>query len=155
PRAQPQSRDCFSMLQSFRKVFKSKLGLGLTLAFLVIVGFAFASSDVASTGMFGGVSGGDRVAVVGSDRIDTSDLSNAMTNALDSARPTNPTITMPALIAQGGVDTVLGQMIQRTALAEYARQHGMRAGKRLVDSEIAQIPAFRGLDGQFDRNAFV
>ncbi len=143
------------MLQSFRKVFKSKLGLSLTLVFLVIVGFAFASSDVASTGMFGGISGGDRVAVVGNKRIDTSDLSNAMTNALDTARQTNPTITMEAMVAQGGIDSVLGQMIQRTALAEYARRHGMRAGKRLVDSEIAQIPAFRGLDGQFDRNAFL
>jgi peptidyl-prolyl cis-trans isomerase D len=143
------------MLQSFRKVFKSKLGLSLTLVFLAVVGFAFASSDVASTGMFGGVSGGDRVAVVGKTRIDTSDLSNAMSTALDSARQTNPTITMEAMIAQGGIETVLGQMIQRTALAEYARQHGMRAGKRLVDSEIAQIPAFRGLDGQFDRNAYL
>jgi peptidyl-prolyl cis-trans isomerase D len=143
------------MLQSFRKVFKSKLGLSLTLVFLAVVGFAFASSDVANTGLFGGVSGGDRVAVVGKTRIDTSDLSSAMTNALDSARQTNPTITMEALIAQGGIDSVLGQMIQRTALAEYARRHGMRAGKRLVDSEIAQIPAFRGLDGQFDRNAYL
>lgn len=143
------------MLTLFRNVFKSKLGLGLTLVFLAVVAFAFASSDVANTGMFGGVSGGDRVAVVGGERIDASELSNALTNALDIERQTNPTITMQALIAQGGVDSVLGGMIQRTALAEYARRHGMRAGKRLVDSEIAQIPAFRGLDGQFDRNAFL
>lgn len=143
------------MLTLFRNVFKSKLGLALTLVFLAVVAFAFASSDVANTGVFGGVSGGDRVAVVGSERIDASELSNALTNALDNARQTDPTITMPAMIAQGGVDSVLNGLIQRTALAEYARKHGMRAGKRLVDSEIAQIPAFRGLDGKFDRNAFL
>jgi peptidyl-prolyl cis-trans isomerase D len=143
------------MLQIFRSVFKSKIGLGLTLVFLAVIAFAFASSDLASSSLFGGVSGGDRVAVVGGERIDTSDLSKAMTQTLDNARQTNPTITMQALIAQGGIDSVLAQKVQRTALAEYARQHGMRAGKRLVDSEIAQIPAFRGLDGKFDHNAFL
>lgn len=143
------------MLQMFRSVFKSKLGVGLTLAFLGLIAFAFASSDVANTSLFGGVSGGDRVAVVGGERIDAAELSTAMTNALDNVRQSNPTITMQAFIAQGGLEQVLEQLLQRTALAEYARQNGMRAGKRLVDSEIAQIPAFRGIDGNFDRNAFL
>jgi peptidyl-prolyl cis-trans isomerase D len=40
-------------------------------------------------------------------------------------------------------------------LAEFARRHGMRAGDRLIDSELLQIPAFRGADGNFDRNAFL
>jgi peptidyl-prolyl cis-trans isomerase D len=35
---------------------------------------------------------------------------------------------------------VLDQLLQRTAIAEFARQHGMRAGKRLVDSELRQMP---------------
>src|SRR5690606_39044157 len=76
-------------------------------------------------------------------------------NALDNARQSNPTLTMQAFVEQGGLDQTLDQLLQRTALAESARQHGMRAGKRLVDSEIAQIPAFRGIDGNFDRNAFL
>lgn len=143
------------MLQLFRNFFKSKFGVVFTLGFLALIAFAFASSDVANTSLFGGVSGGDRVAVVGDERIDAAELSTAMTNALDTARQTNPTITMQSFIAQGGLDQVLDQLLQRTALAEYARQHGMRAGKRLVDSEIAQIPAFRGVDGNFDRNAFL
>src|SRR5690606_35110496 len=42
----------------------------------------------------------------------------------------------------------------RTALAEFAREHGLRAGNRLIDSEILQIPAFRGPDGNFDDAAF-
>lgn len=143
------------MIQLFRKFFSSKFGVALTLAFLALIAFAFASSDVANTSLFGGVSGGDRVAVVGSERIDAAELNTALSSALDGVRQTNPTITMQAFIAQGGLDQVLDQLLQRTALAEYARQHGMRAGKRLVDSEIAQIPAFRGIDGNFDRNAFL
>ena len=143
------------MLQLFRSFFKSKFGVGVTLAFLVLIAFAFASSDVANTNLFGGVSGGDRIAVVGDERIDAAELSTGLSSALDNARQANPTLTMQAFIAQGGLESVLDQILQRNAIAEYARQHGMRAGKRLVDSEIAQIPAFRGIDGNFDRNAFL
>jgi peptidyl-prolyl cis-trans isomerase D len=143
------------MIQLFRNFFKSKLGVGLTLAFLALIALAFASSDVANTSVFGGVSGGDRVAVIGDERIDAAELSMNLTNALDQARQTDPTITMQALIARGGLDDVLDQLIQRTAIAEFARSHGMRAGGRLVDSELLQIPAFRGADGNFDRDAFL
>lgn len=142
------------MITFFRNFFKSKLGIGITLAFLALIALAFASSDVANTGLFGGVSGGDRVAVVGDERIDSAELSMSLTNALDQARQTDPTLTMQALIARGGLDDVLDQLIERTALAEFARRHGMRASDRLVDSELLQIPAFRGPDGNFDQDAF-
>jgi peptidyl-prolyl cis-trans isomerase D len=142
------------MLQLFRNFFKSKLGIGVTLAFLVVIAIAFASSDVANTGMFGGVSGGDRVAVVGDERIDASELTASAGNTLEQLRQTNPTLTMQVFVAQGGLDRVLDQLLQRTAIAEFARQNGMRAGKRLVDSELRQMPNFRGVDGGFDENAF-
>ena len=142
------------MLQLFRSFFKSKFGVVVTLAFLGLIGFAFASMDVANTGTFGGISGGDRIAVVGDERIDAAELSMTASNALDQVRQANPTMTMQAFVAQGGLDDVLEQLLQRTALAEFAREHGMRAGKRLVDSELRQAAAFRGLDGTFDENAF-
>ena len=109
------------MLQFFRNFFKSKLGIPVTLAFLLLIGIAFASADVANTGTFGGVSGGDRVAVVGDQRISAADLSAAMTAALDNERQQNPTLTMEAFIARGGMDRVLNELLQRTAIAEYAR----------------------------------
>jgi peptidyl-prolyl cis-trans isomerase D len=142
------------MLQLFRNFFKSKLGIGVTLAFLVVIAIAFASSDVANTGMFGGVSGGDRVAVVGDERIDAAELTANAGNALEQVRQTDPTLTMQVFVAQGGLERVLDQLLQRTAIAEFARRHGMRAGKRLVDSELRQMPNFRGVDGSFDENAF-
>lgn len=142
------------MLQLFRNFFKSKIGVGITLAFLVLIAIAFASMDISSTGVFGGVSGGDRVAVVGEERIDAAELSMSASNALDQLRQTNPTLTMQAFIAQGGLADVLDQLLQRTALSEYAREHGMRAGDRLIDSELLQIPAFRGPDGSFNADAF-
>jgi len=142
------------MLQFFRNIFKSKLGIAFTLIFLAVIALAFASSDVASSGMFGGVSGGDRVAVVGDERIDTSELTASASNALDRLREQRPTLTMQVFVAQGGLDKVLDQLLQRTAVAEFARKFGMRAGKRLVDSELRQMPAFLGPDGTFNNEAF-
>jgi peptidyl-prolyl cis-trans isomerase D len=142
------------MLTLFRNFFKSKIGIGITLAFLVLIAFAFASSDVANVGTFGGIAGGDRVAVVGDERIDSSELSMSATNALQQVQQQNPAMTMEAFVAQGGLDDVLDQLVSRTALAEFGRRHGLRAGDRLVDSELVQLPAFRGPDGRFDTAAF-
>ncbi|AKQ42230.1 peptidyl-prolyl isomerase [Aurantiacibacter atlanticus] len=142
------------MLQLFRNFFKSKVGIVITLAFLGLIAVAFASSDVANTGMFGGVAGGDRVAVVGDRTISTSDLSQNVTNSLQQARGDNPTLSMEGFIAQGGFDDVIDQMLSRTAIAEFAEMLGLRAGNRLVDSEIVSAAGFQGADGNFDGEAF-
>ncbi|RKF23299.1 peptidylprolyl isomerase [Altericroceibacterium spongiae] len=142
------------MLQLFRNFFKSKLGIAFTLGFLALIAIAFASSDVASSGSFGGVSGGDRVAVVGDTKIGTAEYSMNVTNAFNNMRQQNPTLTMDAFVSQGGADQVFEQMLQRTAVAEYARKYGLRAGQRLVDSEIIQSGSFNGPDGSFDQDMF-
>ena len=142
------------MLQSFRSFFRSKIGIVVTLAFLALIAIAFASSDVANTGTFGGIAGGDRVAVVGNEKVSSSDLSRATTSALESARQQNPTLTMEAFLAQGALDEVLDQMLQRFAIAEYGKQVGLRAGTNLVNSELLQIDAFRGADGNFNQETY-
>lgn len=142
------------MITFFRKFFQSKVGIAVTLGFLGLIAVAFASSDVANTGMFGGVTGGDRVAVVGDRRITTADLQSNANSALQQARANNPTLTMEVFIEQGGLDDVLDQMISRSAIAEFGRTLGLRAGDRLVDSEIVNIPAFQGLDGNFSAESF-
>lgn len=142
------------MLQFFRNLFKTKLGLLLTLGFLALIALAFATADVANTGSFGGVAGGDRVAVVGDVKISTSELSRMATQALDRARQQDPTLSMPAFIAQGGLDQALNAIIDRTAIAEYARKQGFRAGDNLINSEIRKIGAFRGPDGNFSADIY-
>ena len=142
------------MLTFFRSFFQSKIGIAVTLAFLGLIALAFASMDVSSTGMFGGVSGGDRVAVIGDRRISTSDLSVNVTNEVEQIRQQNPTMTVQGFAADGGVQTVLERMISRWGIAEYAERLGLRAGSRLVDSEIVSIDAFRGIDGNFSEDAF-
>lgn len=142
------------MISIFRNFFSSKLGLGLTLGFLGLIAFAFASSDVANQATFGGVSGGDRVAVVGDEKIGNAEFSRAVANAVDQVRQENPTITLPVFAAQGGFEEVLEQMIDRYAIGVYARKYGLRAGENLVNSEILDIPSFRGPDGNFSQQSF-
>jgi peptidyl-prolyl cis-trans isomerase D len=143
------------MIQLFRKFFSSKIGIGVTLAFLGLIAFAFASSDIANTSMSGGLSGGSRIAAVGSQRIDATNVQTAANNALDQVRQNDPRITMPAFLAQGGLDEVIDQLVDRASLVEFGRIIGLRVSDRLIDSEILQIPGFRGVDGNFDRNAFL
>jgi hypothetical protein len=142
------------MLQFFRNIFKTKLGLLLTFGLLALIALAFATADVANTGTFGGVAGGDRVAVVGDEKIATADLARAATQALDRARQQNPTLSIQSFIAQGGLEETLEQMIDRVAIAEYARQHGFRAGDNLINSELRTIGAFRGPDGNFSPEVY-
>ncbi len=141
------------MIKFFRRFFESKLGVPITLAFLGLIAIAFASADITGS-TFGGVSGGDRVAVVGDSKISTSDLRTAATNALDQLRQDDPTLSMNAFVERGGLDDVLDRLIDRTAIAEFAKRHGLRAGDNLVNSEILDVPIFRGPDGNFSQDIY-
>ncbi len=142
------------MLTFFRNFFKSKIGLGLTLAFLVLIAIAFASSDVANTGTFGGIGNAGRVATVDDESITTAELSQATTSAFERVRQQDPTLSMPAFVAQGGLDSTLTQLVDRLAIATFARDIGLRAGDNLINSEIRQIGAFRNASGQFDESVY-
>lgn len=142
------------MLQFFRNFFSSKAGVGVTLALLGVIALSFASGDIAHMNTFGGVAGGDRVANVGDERISTADLNRAANEALDRIKERDPTLTMPFFIKQNGLDRVLEELIDRFAVAGFAEDNGLRSGHRLIDSEIAMIPAFRGADGKFDEKLY-
>lgn len=142
------------MLQSFRNFFKSKVGVAVTLIFLGLIALAFASADITGSSQFGGVAGGDRAAIVGKEKIGTGELSRAASQMLEQIRQEQPTATMPAFLKQGGLDKVLDDLIDRRAVYAFGKDNGMRAGSRLVDSEIAQIPAFKGPDGKFSTDLF-
>ena len=142
------------MISFFRRFFASKIGLPIALAFLALIALAFAASDLTGTS-FGGISRGDRMAVVGGETIPLADLPPAANAGLDQVRAQSPTMTMPEFVAEGGLDAIIDQLIDRTAVAEYARKYGLRAGENLVNSEILKIPAFQGLTGEFDQQAYI
>ncbi len=128
--------------------------MGIAFVVLALIAIAFAGIDISSSGTFGGVSGGDRIAVVGSEKIGTAELSRSASAALDRLKQQQPTLTMEVFLANDGLERVVDDIIERYALAGFAKKHGLRAGDRLIDSEIAKIPVFKGPDGSFDEAAF-
>jgi len=142
------------MISLFRNFFQSKIGLPIFIGFLVVVALAFAASDISGSATFGGLSGDDKVAAVGSTTISANEANGAITSALSRARQQNPTITMPQFVAEGGFENELELLIDRYALGMFAEEYGLRAGENLVNSEILQIPAFRNLTGDFDQASY-
>jgi peptidyl-prolyl cis-trans isomerase D len=135
------------MLEFFRKFMKSKVGLAITLGFVGLMALAFVLADGLSN-MSGGGSGG-KVATVGGRSIDAKTLSANALNTVDRTRKQNPTATMKQFIEADGLNQLLDQLIDVAAIAVWGDDHGMVAGKRLVDSELLKIPSFRGTDGNF------
>lgn len=142
------------MLQFFRNFFSSRIGVGVTLAMVGLIALAFASGDVASSGGFGGIAGGDRVASVGKLRVSTSDIERAASNAVDELRQQQPKMTIKTFVAQGGLDQLLDNLIDITAVRAFGEKYGVHIGDRLIDSEIAKIPAAQGIDGKFSEAAY-
>lgn len=141
------------MITFFRSFFNSKIGVALSLLFVALIAVAFAASDVTGGASFGGV-GSESVAQIDGEEIGTGEFSTTVTNAFNQFRQQNPQLDMAAFEAQGAVDSILEQMIGSYATADFADRIGLGASKRLVDSEIAGIQAFKGADGRFDEALF-
>jgi peptidyl-prolyl cis-trans isomerase D len=141
------------MISFLRSLINSKVGAFIALAFVGLLGLAFALGDVTGSGSFGGLSGGN-VAKVGSRNITLSEFQSALENRLRGERKNNPTLDMANFVEAGGLESTLQQLINRYALAEFGEQYGVSVGKRLVDSEILKIPGAKGLDGKFSEEAF-
>lgn len=142
------------MLSIFRNFLKSKIGMAVALLFLGVIALAFAGMDVSSSGAFGGISGADRVAIVGDERISTSEVQVNVNRQVELQRQQNPGLSLAAFIENGGFEQVLDRMIESRALAEYGRSIGLRASTALVDSRLVRMPEFRNAGGQFDPNIY-
>lgn len=142
------------MISLFRNFFQSKIGLPIFIGFLIIVGFAFAMADVTGSATFGGLTGDDKVVVIGDESVTSNEMTGAMNNGLDRARQQNPTLTMPQFVEQGGFEAEFELLIDRYAVGQFAKKYGLRAGDNLINSEILQISAFRNLTGEFDSETY-
>jgi peptidyl-prolyl cis-trans isomerase D len=142
------------MITLLRRLINSGLGVTIAIGFIVILGLGFAAQDIFSNKLNSGVTGGEYVAKVGGERISTSQLGQAANNAMESAKQQNPTLTMKSFVAAGGLERTLKELLDRTALGVFGKQHGIVASDRLVDSEITKIGAFRGPDGKFSDAVF-
>ncbi|MGR4891877.1 SurA N-terminal domain-containing protein [Sphingopyxis sp. LARHCG72] len=141
------------MITAIRAMFSSTIGKFLALAFVALVGLAFALGDVTGNSSFGGL-GGANVAKVGSEEIGVGELRDRARQAYNQARQQQPGLTMAAFVESGGLDQVLDQLVEGLAFDQYATKMGFGVSKRLIDGRIADLPAFAGVSGKFDQKVF-
>ncbi|NBC36131.1 hypothetical protein GTZ99_06115 [Novosphingobium sp. FSY-8] len=143
------------MLQFFRNFFKSTVGIAISLGFIGVLALAFAAGDVSnSLGFSGTGDGSEAVASVGKEKISATALTQQAQQMVEAARKQDPRADMKAFLAQDGLNLVLNDLVDRSAMVQFGKAHGIVAGKRLIDSELTKIPAFQGIDGKFSEDTY-
>ena len=135
------------MLSFFRKWLTS----WPVLALLGLVLVAFVVTGIGDP--FGGGGPDTSVARVGSAKITESQLLSQFDRIVRRARQDNPQLTTQQVAREGGVVQVLDQLIATTALEEFASKVGIGVSERMIDGEIASVPAFK-VAGKFDQDTF-
>lgn len=141
------------MITNLRNLFSSTIGKFTALAFIVLIGILFALGDVTGNASFGGL-GGANVAKVGSEEIGLGELRDRVRQSYNQARQQQPGLTMAGFVEGGGLDQVLGQLVDGLAFDQFATKIGFSVSKRQIDGRIADIPAFSGVSGKFDQKTF-
>jgi len=141
------------MLDFIRRLTASRIGAAVGLVFLILIVLAFAGADVGGM-RTGSLIGGENVASVGSARITTGELEKTVRASFDTERQRTPTLTIKDFLGQGAIEDVLTGLIDRAATWEWGKKYGMGISDRLIDSEIAKLPAFQGADGKFSQDAY-
>lgn len=140
------------MISFFRRALSSKLVLGLLA--LIAIAFVITGIERPFQGSLPGGTSGSAVATVGGEDIGEAEMVKRVQNQVDALARAQPGFDMARFIAQGGVEQTVDLTMNARAIEMFARAQGMVASKRLVDGEIASIPAFAGPTGKFDPAIF-
>ncbi|AMK24084.1 MULTISPECIES: peptidylprolyl isomerase [unclassified Sphingobium] len=142
------------MLSVFRRFIHSKFGAFAALIFLGIVAAAFIMGDLTS-GKFGtSLGAGETAAKAGGSRLTMTEFQDRVQRVFENARRSNPGLQISDFLAQGGGAQVYDQLVASMTLKEYAGDQKVHISKRLVDAQIAQIPAFQDAAGNFSQENF-
>lgn len=138
------------MLQLLRKSVSSWVGILILAVALGALVFTLFQPNTP-----GGAPGqsGSVLAVVGDGAIRESDYLGAVDRAVSRERERAPQLTNPEFIAAGGGEMVLQQLIAGKAMNAFGAKNGMVISRRMIDGEIASIPAFQ-VNGKFDDATF-
>ena len=95
------------------------------------------------------------IATIGDSQIRAEDLQRALQPVLERLRAQSGTsVDMRQAKQLGILDTLLGQLIDRSLLDQETQRLGLEVSDEAVKSAIYGNPAFRGPDGKFDRQLF-
>lgn len=143
------------MLGFFRRLINSKVGLIVTFITLGVIALAFAAGDVSNIRNVGlGALSGNDVATIGKAKITVDDLRQRAQQEIEQARQQQPGVDAKQYLAAGGLEAAVQQLVTTVGLAEFGRENGMVVSKRLVDGQIASIPALQGPNGKFDETLY-
>ncbi len=142
------------MLSFFRRVINSKVGIVVTFIVLGVIALAFAAGDISNIAGTAGGLGGNDVAKIGDEEITVADLRQRAGDEVAAARQRQPEADMAGYIQSGALEQGLERMVAGAALAVFGRDQGMAISKRLIDGQIASIPALQGPTGKFDENLY-
>ncbi|CAN5194359.1 peptidylprolyl isomerase [soil metagenome] len=142
------------MLGFFRRIIRSRFGAIIALLFLGAIAFAFVAGDL-QNGATNALtqSSGDAVEV-GDASLPATEVQSRVQRVFDANRRERADLTIGQFLSAGGMTEVVGQLVDGLALTEFAKQNGMRVSKKLVDAEIAAIPAFHDATGKFSQQQF-
>jgi peptidyl-prolyl cis-trans isomerase D len=143
------------MLSNFRRFIHSKFGALFALLFLGVIAAAFIMGDI-SSGKFGSSlgGGGETVAKAGGTRLTLTQFQERVQRVFENARRGTPGLQISEFLAQGAASQIYDQLVAAMTLKEYAKDQDVHISKRLVDAQIAQIPAFQDAAGNFSQENF-
>lgn len=119
----------------------------------IILGLLIVGLAGFGVGSFGGST--SAVASVGQSSIDLATYGRAVQQQMRALEEQAGERVTFAQAQAAGVDrAVLANLLATAALNEATRKAGLSVGDDAVSAEILSIPAFRGLDGAFDREAY-
>ena len=142
------------MLSFFRRVSKSKVGTGIMAGVLIAILAGFAVADIRNfgSGDIGFAMSQNTLAKVGNQTVTEREMSDRMQRRLQQVRQQNPEAGYPTI--SGDFDPLLEALISERAALAFADKYGFSFSKKLIDGQIAQIPAAKGLNGQFSEQAY-
>lgn len=142
------------MLSFFRRITNSKIGTWVMaiVVIAIMAGFALGNLSNFGSGTLGFGMTSNTLAKVGSEQVTDQEMSEAMQRRLQQARQEKPDADYSTIM--GDFDALLDELIDNKTLLAFAEKVHFPLSKRLVDAEIAQIPATKGPGGQFSEAAY-
>ncbi|QPQ55877.1 SurA N-terminal domain-containing protein [Allosphingosinicella flava] len=126
----------------------------IVVALLGLIALAFIITGVGTPSGLGNIGGGDTVAEVNGEAITATEVADQVNRQLSRARQQQPELTMAQFLEGDTLERLVDQMITARAIAQFGDEQGLAAPRKLVDTEIASLPAFHNLAGQFDQQTF-
>lgn len=142
------------MLSVFRSFIRSKFGAIFAVLFLGVIAAAFVMGDLTSGNYGNALGGGGTAAKARGYKLSENEFQDRVQRVFENARRSNPGLQISEFFAQGGATQVFDQLVASLSLRAFADDQGVHISKRLVDAQIAQIPAFQDAAGNFSNENF-